>query len=93
MYVHLFFTVLLTYLQSYFIFQDASLPKLPVPTLEHTMERYLETMKPVLKPAQHDKLRKIIENFTSLNGLGPKLQLYLLNRYEKLDNWVIWFFN
>lgn len=74
------------------MFQDASLPKLPVPTLEHTMQRYLETMKPVLKASQHDKLLKIIENFTSQNGIGPKLQLYLLNRQEKLENWVIYLF-
>lgn len=73
-------------------FQDATLPKLPVPTLEHTMECYLETMKPILKPAQHDKLRQIIENFAGPGGLGPKLQLYLENRREKLDNWVIFLF-
>lgn len=64
------------------------LPKLPVPALEHTMNRYLDTMKPVLTDVQHERLRQIVDKFAGPGGLGPKLQLYLLDRQQKLDNWV-----
>ena len=35
-----------------------------------------------------EKLREIIEKFGSPGGLGPKLQLYLLEQQRNLDNWV-----
>lgn len=68
--------------------QDVVLPKLPVPELEHTIEAYLRTMRPLLDDQQHQKLKQLTEKFAGPSGLGPKLQLYLQDRQEKLDNWV-----
>ncbi|GLV45383.1 Choline acetyltransferase [Carabus blaptoides fortunei] len=67
--------------------KEPVLPKLPVPALEHTMYRYLDTMRPVLTDVQHERLKQIVDKFAGPDGLGPKLQLYLLDRQEKLDNW------
>lgn len=65
-----------------------SLPKLPVPPLEQTLAKYEKTMRPLLDNNRRAKLRTLIEDFGREGGLGRKLQLYLIDRREKTDNWV-----
>lgn len=77
------------YLILFFVFQaSVALPKLPVPPLERTLEKYEKTLQPLLNEASKERLRNIIEKFGGPGGLGPKLQLYLLQRQQKTDNWV-----
>lgn len=64
------------------------MPKLPVPLLETTLKKYEKTLGPLLNNTDLDRVKKIIEKFGASDGLGPKLQLYLLDRREKFDNWV-----
>ncbi|XP_050294303.1 choline O-acetyltransferase, partial [Anthonomus grandis grandis] len=68
--------------------EDVSLPKVPVPLLEDTIRKYLKTLRPLLSEEEHADITKIAENFASEGGLGRKLQLYLLNRQEKMENWA-----
>lgn len=68
--------------------QAVTLPKLPVPPLEKTLEKYKKTMIPLLNEKQMEKLNNIVEKFGSPGGIGPRLQLYLIDRQKKLDNWV-----
>lgn len=70
-----------------FFFQD-KLPKLPIPPLENTLRKYEKTLKPLLNEQEQDRIREIIKEFGKPNGHGSKLQLYLENRREQLDNWV-----
>lgn len=65
-----------------------ALPKLPIPPLEQTLKKYEKTMRPLLDEAGRTRLKTLIEKFGGEGGLGPKLQLYLLDRQQKLDNWV-----
>lgn len=65
------------------------MPKLPVPPLEQTLAKYEKTMQPLLNEKERDKLKQLIEKFGGPGGLGPRLQLYLLDQQQKLDNWVI----
>jgi pyrroloquinoline quinone (PQQ) biosynthesis protein C len=68
--------------------QEAPLPKLPVPSLEQTMDKYEYTMRPLLNTEEQRKLKHLIEKFSGPGCLGRQLQLYLLDRQEKMDNWV-----
>lgn len=70
------------------ILQAIALPKQPVPPLERTLEKYEKTLQPLLSEASRERLKALIQKFGGPGGLGPKLQLYLLQRQQKLDNWV-----
>lgn len=70
------------------MFQEAALPKLPLPSLEQTMEKYQYTMRPLLNSAEQTKLLHLVEKFSGEDCLGRQLQLYLQEKQEKTENWV-----
>jgi hypothetical protein len=51
---------------------------LPLPTLDHTLQLYLRTVKPLLTPSQFKATKDLADDFAS--GEGPKLQALLLAR-------------
>ncbi|XP_037086260.1 carnitine O-palmitoyltransferase 2, mitochondrial-like [Pollicipes pollicipes] len=59
------------------IFQ-ASLPRLPIPTIENTCMRYLNAQKPLLSPEQFQHTQELAVRFQQ--GIGKKLQLVLRQR-------------
>ncbi|XP_046737810.1 choline O-acetyltransferase isoform X1 [Diprion similis] len=61
------------------------LPKLPVPDLESTMQKYLAQVE-VIAPKCWEKTQSIVKSF--LAGPGPKLQQRLLDRREQTINWA-----
>lgn len=69
---------------------EASLPRLPVPKLEETAARYLQTLKPLLTPSELATSKKAIEEFIAPGGAGRKLQAKLLARRDNPDikNWL-----
>ena len=58
---------------------QASLPKLPVPTLESTCAKYLESVQPLLTPAEFSKTQTSVSSFLS-SPLAAELQLRLKDR-------------
>ncbi|XP_046833806.1 carnitine O-acetyltransferase-like isoform X2 [Vespa crabro] len=64
------------------------LPKLPVPDLKKTAERYLRSVKPLLNENEYCNTKRIVEEFISENGPGPLLQSKLLQKYDNTDNWL-----
>lgn len=67
-----------------------SLPHLPVPTLESTSAKYLETVKPHLTAAEYAETKKAVEEFTT-SDLARTLQDRLLKRagdVEANPNWL-----
>ncbi|XP_033124898.1 carnitine O-acetyltransferase-like [Anneissia japonica] len=64
------------------------LPKLPVPPLQQTLYRYLLSIKPLVSDADFDATKKLVDNFGQPGGLGEKLQMGLIDRAKKMDNWV-----
>ncbi|KAF8158531.1 acyltransferase ChoActase/COT/CPT [Crassisporium funariophilum] len=58
---------------------QASLPRLPVPTLESTCAKYLETVQPLLAPAAFAKTRSAVSSFLS-SPLAAELQHRLKDR-------------
>lgn len=65
---------------------DESLPTLPLPKLESTLNRYYESLRPFGNEQQLKVSRKIIEEFK--NGVGIKLQKILEERAKTQKNWV-----
>ncbi|KAL7729126.1 hypothetical protein ACLKA6_009597 [Drosophila palustris] len=65
-----------------------TLPKVPVPPLEQTMADYVLALEPITTPSQLERTKGIIKQFSSPQGLGPRLHQYLLDKRESEDNWV-----
>nr|XP_011435097.2 carnitine O-acetyltransferase isoform X2 [Crassostrea gigas] len=68
-----------------FSVQD-SLPKLPVPALDQTLQKYLRSVRPLLTDEEYAKTQKIVEDFN--RDPGPKLQTLLEKRAQRETNWL-----
>lgn len=55
---------------------QASLPRLAIPDLDKTCERYLYATSPLVSPEQHARTREVVEDFRT--GLGKELQAALV---------------
>lgn len=65
---------------------QGSLPRLPLPSLEDTMKRYLRSVRPLLDDTQYARMEKLAQEFQ--NGIGVKLQRYLLLKSWWSSNYV-----
>lgn len=63
-----------------------SLPKLPVPALEQTLNRYLDTCRPLLDDKQFKATSEIVQRFKEKEG--PELQKLLEERATQHTNWL-----
>ncbi|KAG6003358.1 hypothetical protein E4U21_002100 [Claviceps maximensis] len=70
-------------------FQD-SLPRLPVPTLEETANRYLKSLHPILSASEYATSEAAVREFIRPGGAGSKLQDKLIARREdpQNKNWI-----
>lgn len=69
-------------------FQD-SLPRLPIPKLDKTCERYLQSLQPIIyNREQFDNTARIVKNFE--NGIGKDLHSKLVksNRINKHTSYI-----
>lgn len=75
-------------------FED-SLPRLPVPTLEETSQKYLRSVEPLLNKSEFENTRKAVAEFAQPNGSGQELQKRLQARREdpKHRNWIYEWWN
>ncbi|XP_021967547.1 choline O-acetyltransferase isoform X1 [Folsomia candida] len=68
------------------------LPKLPVPDLDKTLQRYLEAIQPILTPVQYERAEKLTHELAE--NEGPELQNELTERQMKMQNWAYeWWLN
>lgn len=65
---------------------DEKLPSLPVPSLSHTLERYLDSVKPFASQNEYYKTERMVKEFQ--NGIGNELHSKLLKKAAKERNWV-----
>ncbi|XP_053679348.1 peroxisomal carnitine O-octanoyltransferase [Anopheles nili] len=65
---------------------DESCPRLPLPKLDHTLKRYLESVKPFGTAAELENTKQIIETFRK--GVGAQLQKILEEKAACEKNWV-----
>ncbi|XP_076455355.1 uncharacterized protein LOC143289937 [Babylonia areolata] len=64
------------------------LPKLPVPKVKDTMNKYLTVLSTVISPHELNVTKKHVQQFMTPGGWGDKLQYYLLQRQSETDNWA-----
>jgi len=65
---------------------QASLPCLPVPTLKHTIKRYLESVRPILSDDAYNEVVELSQNF--LATIASRLQRYLVFKSWWSSNYV-----
>ncbi|KAF2668447.1 carnitine O-acetyltransferas-like protein [Microthyrium microscopicum] len=75
-------------------FED-SLPKLPVPTLQETAQKYLKSLHPLLSKTEFEASTKAVEDFVRPGGKGEELQKRLVAKREdpNVKNWIIDWWN
>lgn len=73
---------------------QGSLPRLPVPPLEETLNKYLKTVKPLVTEEEFQLTEEIVKKFAAPGGIGQQLQEKLQQRAKKSDNWLSeWWIN
>lgn len=65
-----------------------SLPKLPVPPLQKSLQKYLKAVRPLVNDEDFKRTSKAVEEFGKVNGIGEELQEELEKRAKLQDNWV-----
>src|SRR5215213_1561378 len=53
------------------------IPRLPIPTLQETAERYKRSLLPILKPEDYARAADAVDEFVKADGLGEVLQTRL----------------
>jgi len=65
---------------------DNGLPSLPLPSLNKTLDRYLDSVRPFVSDEEFAHTEELIKKFA--NGQGKELQKLLAERASKYKNWV-----
>lgn len=65
-----------------------SLPRLPVPSLEQTLTKYLDILKPIANEEQYGRSAELVKKFQAEDGEGKKLQEMLKRKAAEEENWV-----
>ena len=66
---------------------QASIPKLPVPSLESTCAKYLESVQPLVTPSEFSKTQTAVSEFLS-SPLAAELQKRLKERAAGRTSWL-----
>ncbi|KAG2233710.1 hypothetical protein INT48_007687, partial [Thamnidium elegans] len=69
---------------------QTNLPKLPVPALSETLQKYLKSVHPLLSPEEYKRTEQIVKDFEAPGGLGQQLQQRLVARAQdpSVVNWM-----
>ncbi|TMW67940.1 hypothetical protein Poli38472_007612 [Pythium oligandrum] len=67
---------------------QAALPHFPVPSVEETLERYVESVKPFLTKDELQKTEALAKDYGKPGGEAERLQKVLLKRAEEHENWL-----
>ncbi|XP_033222790.1 carnitine O-palmitoyltransferase 1, muscle isoform [Belonocnema kinseyi] len=65
---------------------QGSLPRLPLPTVDETMTRYLRSVRPLLDDENYIRMERLASEFK--NGIAVKLQRYLILKSWWSSNYV-----
>ncbi|KAJ8261065.1 hypothetical protein COCON_G00167880 [Conger conger] len=71
-----------------YLAHQEGLPKLPVPPLRQTCERYLAMLEPIISEAEIRHTRQLMAEFLRSGGVGERLQKGLERRARKTENWL-----
>lgn len=65
-----------------------NLPHLPVPTLNQTIDKFVKSVTPFLTDDELQNTKNLLQEFSSENGIGTKLQTLLLQKAKTEENWL-----
>jgi hypothetical protein len=65
---------------------DNLLPSLPLPELDQTLNKYLDSVRPLVDELEYLQTQRIVEKFRS--GIGKNLHFHLKTKSLKEKNWV-----
>lgn len=67
---------------------DKTLPSLPVPSLEDSVARYLESVEPLVDAQTFEEVKAAAADLLKPGGTGRALQSALEARASQMDNWL-----
>lgn len=65
-----------------------SLPPLPVPSVQQTMDKYLLAIKPLVDEEDFEYTKDLVKDFLKPNGDGEVLHNKVLQKAKTEKNWV-----
>ena len=68
------------------------LPKLPLPNINETMEKYLDSVVAFISPHDYKRTKTHVEAFLSNEADLKKIDAFLAKRNMETQNWVILLF-
>ncbi|XP_074871941.1 carnitine O-acetyltransferase isoform X2 [Carettochelys insculpta] len=71
-----------------YIAHQEGLPRLPVPPLQQTLDRYLLALQPIISEDEWNHTKGLVDEFRKPGGVGERLQKGLERRARKMENWL-----
>ncbi|XP_032653631.1 carnitine O-acetyltransferase isoform X2 [Chelonoidis abingdonii] len=71
-----------------YLAHQEELPRLPVPPLQQTLDRYLLALRPIISLEEWTHTKGLVDEFRKPGGVGERLQKGLERRARKTENWL-----